>query len=695
MEGADTTRGDIILRGIGGETPVEKYARILSDKSRLFLILIFALNILALLGVLRLRIVTDPTALFGTSSPYEKNLEEIQKDFGIYDQLMVLLNVENAKSVEGISKILKVQKRLEDLESVRFVSGVPDFLSKGFGVEKLEKIDENTVEKILKFLDSFPVNPLGKNHAVLNVFLKSGSDPGKAVSEVERALEGIPHTITGSTYIEQKLFDYIIIVLFTIPPIAVFIILSIFSWRLGSFKAGAFSVAPAGMGALWSLGLMGWTTSNLSILNVLVPIFVIILGSADGLHFISHYLRSERGWKGVAESLKVVGVAMVMTSLTTMAGFFSFLTLPSDALRSLGFFSGIGIGLAAVATWIFLPAVLPRVSFKDVRPKELKIELSKKLALLSIVLVVSFIPGIFFLHEEFSLVDFYRPFTSVRKGFEEIRKLGYDLPIYASVELERPLSRDSAEFVLEVERGLERKGLAKHCISVYDILSSASEYLTGRREYPKFAPLLLAAMRGVQPGKIDSFMRGSSVLVVIFPGEDAEKLAAFLEEKGFKVGGIQLVLEDLNRGVVSAQVSSIALALSLVFSLLLVELRSFKLAVSSITPVSITLLILFGFMGYRSIPLNVTTVVMAAITIGVGIDYAIHYANLHRRFGRDEAMKLASGPIFANALGFALGYTSMLLSPLTIHVYLCQIMWVTMISSAFLTLTLLPLLTGD
>jgi len=53
-------------------------------------------------------------------------------------------------------------------------------------------------------------------------------------------------------------------------------------------------------------------------------------------------------------------------------------------------------------------------------------------------------------------------------------------------------------------------------------------------------------------------------------------------------------------------------------------------------------------------------------------------------------------PVFgmADALGFALGYTPMIFSPLMIHLYLALIMWVTMITSATLSLIILPVLLG-
>ncbi len=148
---------------------------------------------------------------------------------------------------------------------------------------------------------------------------------------------------------------------------------------------------------------MGLSGLELSLLTALVPIFVIILGSADALHLLSHYLETERGPKGMAKALKVSGVAIIMTTLTTMAGFLSFLPLPAQGLRQLGNFAAMGIGFAAISTWLFLPAVLPRMKFKDLPESRLKdffmnVKLSR--VTISLAAVALMFPGIFFLQKK-------------------------------------------------------------------------------------------------------------------------------------------------------------------------------------------------------------------------------------------------------------------------------------------------------
>lgn len=88
---------------------------------------------------------------------------------------------------------------------------------------------------------------------------------------------------------------------------------------------------------------------------------------------------------------------------------------------------------------------------------------------------------------------------------------------------------------------------------------------------------------------------------------------------------------------------------------------------------------------------------MSGLTIGVGIDYAIHYTSYYRYLQQrgdqqpaKSAMERVASPILANALGLSIGFTAMILSPLQIHTTLSLLMWVTMVLSSLFSLVLLP-----
>ncbi len=679
---------------------VKKYSQIAAKKPQIFLLIILLMNLFALFGILRLHINTDVEALWGGESKYEAILKKMEEEFSSGDQIGVLVKFEGEISPKVLNELLALQKRLEGVEGVLKVIGVPESVFKGFRVVKISKVDESNFEDVLSMLRSSPIKRFGDGFFFLTVVLKKDANIPETLKALKMELKGVDCSLSGNAFIEQEIFGYVLMIIFTFIPIIVLVMISVFAVKLGSFKSALFSLAPAGMAAAWSLGLMGWVSKDLSILTVLVPIFVIVFGSADGLHFMSHYLETEGGPKGVEKTLKIVGIAMIMTTLTTMAGFLSFVFLPAVGLRQLGFYSAIGLGFAAISTWLFLPAIVPFRSFKKIASSERSSLLfSKKYWVWVVVLIVAAMaPGIFMLKKHFSVISFYRSWTAVRKSFEEVKeKTGFALPVFAVGEMKDPLSQESAERILSLERNLESSGAVEYAFSIYDLLEKMGEKLYGQKGYPKAAKLVYLLLRRADPSSVDMLMKGRSFRMMMSVDEDAdlESLERTLKGEHLTVSGVPYILRELNERIVPAQVESIILAMAIVFSMLLLMTRSFRTSLVSIVPISLTLIVLFGFMGYAHIPLNITTTIMAAITIGVGIDYAIHYTALHREFGRQEALRGVSTPILANAFGLAIGYTPMFFSPLQIHLYLAMIMWVTMVSSATFSLVLLPRLLRD
>ena len=128
-------------------------------------------------------------------------------------------------------------------------------------------------------------------------------------------------------------------------------------------------------------------------------------------------------------------------------------------------------------------------------------------------------------------------------------------------------------------------------------------------------------------------------------------------------------------------------------------MRKFLVSLIAMLPVFFTTLFMFAFLGISGISLNLFTATIFSITIGVGIDYAIHFTSIYQSYKNegltsDDAVKkaysFAARPIIANALGFSIGLSALMLSPLKVHLYVSSLMWVSMILSSVLSLSFLP-----
>jgi predicted RND superfamily exporter protein len=92
-----------------------------------------------------------------------------------------------------------------------------------------------------------------------------------------------------------------------------------------------------------------------------------------------------------------------------------------------------------------------------------------------------------------------------------------------------------------------------------------------------------------------------------------------------RIGGYGLITADLADLVVKGQVTSLIFALAVVVVLLAGLFRSLPAGLIAALPLAFSMVVLFGWMGYLGIKLDVATALLSSIMIGVGVDYTIHF----------------------------------------------------------------------
>jgi predicted RND superfamily exporter protein len=167
------------------------------------------------------------------------------------------------------------------------------------------------------------------------------------------------------------------------------------------------------------------------------------------------------------------------------------------------------------------------------------------------------------------------------------------------------------------------------------------------------------------------------------------------------VGGSALVESSLNRLVVQSQLSSVLISLLLVFLIIALSNRSIIAGCIGIAPLSISILINFAVMGFLGIKLNIGTSMVASVSVGIGIDYTIHYMETFKREyrasgGQGDFLRrtfATSGKaILINAVSVGAGFAVLLLSQFIMLEDLGLLIALTMGTSALVSLTVIPVL---
>lgn len=185
-----------------------------------------------------------------------------------------------------------------------------------------------------------------------------------------------------------------------------------------------------------------------------------------------------------------------------------------------------------------------------------------------------------------------------------------------------------------------------------------------------------------------------------------KKMQQFIEENSnenckIELTGMPSVYVRLNDSLIKSQFSSLLIALVLVVLIVGLIFRSFSKGIYATIPIIATILVLFGFMGFTGIPLDIATVLVGSIALGIGIDYSIHFIsgfNAHLKENGDaekaiEKTLLSSGKaIIINVTSVAAGFLVLLFSQLVPLQNFGLLVAISMFGSGLGSLTLLPVI---
>ena len=168
----------------------------------------------------------------------------------------------------------------------------------------------------------------------------------------------------------------------------------------------------------------------------------------------------------------------------------------------------------------------------------------------------------------------------------------------------------------------------------------------------------------------------------------------------FRLSGTPVITDRINSSVFRGQIRSIALAFLMVFTMLVIQFKSVKIGLYSIIPLILTILTAGGAMGVFNIPLNVSTMMVASIAIGAGIDYTIHYISRYKNELKTKNKKNAlkatltgtGRAIVFNSISIAAGVFVLSFSNIKMMASFGQLIGSVMLVSVIYTLLLLPIL---
>ncbi len=436
----------------------------------------------------------------------------------------------------------------------------------------------------------------------------------------------------------------------------------------------------------WLLGVMGWMGITYTTMSVAIMPLMLGINIAYVIHILSRYYEGREGGLSVGlsatTSIKTVGVAVFLTAITTVIGFSSFLITDIPPMRDFGLLCMLGIAFSFLLSLTLLPAI---IVIRDRRKKAEKLDshLEKMRARRRDARYGKFTDGALVRmamvaernHWTVAIVALalvaFAVFAmfNVRTGADISKMFPEGMPSTEAQEMVTdifgPQNRDiivvkgdiyepaSLAAMLELEEAIPldaRNYPGSEDYFARDRVSSIADYIKQFNEgaLPESRDGVVKKveeLKAVMP--VDAFLNedGSTAMIMLnsgFPETEDElrvktaimrdQSAAIAEETDldFSSTGYTVLISDLMGNILPTQLETSGLALLLCALILIIVFKSFVYGIATLVVVICGMVSELVFLFALGWPLDIMTVMVAALVIGAGIDFGIHITHRFR-----------------------------------------------------------------
>jgi len=188
----------------------------------------------------------------------------------------------------------------------------------------------------------------------------------------------------GDPILAESARSYMLSDLSRLIPLVIVIVLLTLFFSFKTFDGTVLPLLTVVMSTVWTCGLMALFNVTFTIVTSVIPVALIAVGSAYGIHVLTHYyiavdaiegeITKEKYRDAVFSGLKEVWMAVLLAGVTTIVGFVSLVTSPIAPLHSFAIFTAIGVAFALLLAVTFIPALLLCKPLKNVGRKSRHME---------------------------------------------------------------------------------------------------------------------------------------------------------------------------------------------------------------------------------------------------------------------------------------------------------------------------------
>ena len=549
--------------------------------------------------------------------------------------------------------------------------------------------------------------------------------------------------------------------LFTFGVAVFFMFVLILSLIFRQFRWVVIPLTSAGLSALFTTGLISWLGWKVTVVSANFIALLMIIGISLTVHLVVRYREITSNFNDLShedalkKTLSQMFLPCLYTALTTMVAFASLIISDIRPIIDFGLLMVLSISIAFIVSFVFFGSLssLMGKNLKDTQIdyssgfttwiNSLVVRFKNLILLISLLAFIFAFVGINKLSVENKFIDYFKPSTEIYKGLSLIdKKLGGTAPLdiiisapKEDINLEDDFD-DFDDFGIETDEygyWFNSQNLGR--------LEEIHDYLEGRPEIgkvlsvssatklaeivkgEKLDDLELALLRKVLPEDInnqllssyisddDNQVRLSARVIESLDGLNRKNLIEEvkkdlvnnfeLNEDQFYLSGISVIYNNLLQSLFQSLIGSLLIVFSAIFLMFIVLFRSFYMALIAMIPNLLSAASVLGIIGWSGIPIDIMTVTVAAISIGIGVDNTIHYVHrflkeYEQEQNYDLAIKNSHSTIgramFYTSLTIVLGFMILVSSNFNPSVFFGIFTSFSMIVAILAALMLLPVL---
>lgn len=506
------------------------------------------------------------------------------------------------------------------------------------------------------------------------------------------------------------------------------------------------------------MGYLGLTGIQVTVVSANFIALQLIFTMAIAIHIIVRFNellkeKPEADYRDlIIETVHTIFKPCLYTSLTTIAGFSSLIFSDILPVVNFGWMMSIGLCISFLITFLFLPSCFllfqRKISIRKERPHlsitrvlaKISERFSKTVVFISCLVAFITMIGIFQLEVENSFIDYFKKSTEIYQGMKYYdQNFGGTTPLDIIIDFEK---EEEEEYDPEFDDEDEDNDIYWYTEEKIDLISKIHEYIDKQLYTGKVLSFksYFDVMTQINDGKeLDDYElkivikklpedikdiilrpyisvqdNQARLTVNIKDSEKGLKRNQFLKqihndlkrnfirgEERIHLTNLMVLYNNMLQSLYSSQIKSIGYTILALMIMFLFLFGSLKISVIAIIPNIISCFIILGFMGISGISLDMMTITIVAISMGIAVDNTIHYIHRFKHEFKKDSNYLNTMYRCHESIGKALYYTAITIvfgfSILSLSNFIPSITFGLLTSLAMLialtsSLTLLPIL---